>query len=192
MSQQKVEGPKVMEQKTPVEVPIEDMKHPLEHAWSFWMFTNDKKKWEDNLVELTTFDTVEDYWCLYHYMKSPSELTMGQDYMIFKKGIQPMWEDAANRRGGRWLISLEKRKGEMDRMWLDVVLLMIGENFEHNDDVCGVVVNIRGKCKIAVWTADASNHKAYMEIGRKIKDALGPYAKLSYQHHNSSKNIHTM
>lgn len=41
---------------------LEGVKHPLEHSWSFWMFTNDKKKWEDNLIELTAFNTVEDYW----------------------------------------------------------------------------------------------------------------------------------
>lgn len=34
-----------------------------------------------------------------------------------------MWEDDANKRGGRWLINLEKkqRNDELDRFWLDVV-----------------------------------------------------------------------
>lgn len=34
-----------------------------------------------------------------------------------------MWEDAANIRGGRWLINLEKkqRNDDLDRFWLDVV-----------------------------------------------------------------------
>lgn len=34
-----------------------------------------------------------------------------------------MWEDEANKRGGRWLINLEKkqRANELDRFWLDVV-----------------------------------------------------------------------
>lgn len=29
------------------------------------------------------------------------------------------------------------------------VLLLIGENFENNDLICGVVVNVRAKCKIS-------------------------------------------
>lgn len=34
-----------------------------------------------------------------------------------------MWEDDANKMGGRWLISLEKkqRNSDLDRFWLDVV-----------------------------------------------------------------------
>lgn len=36
-----------------------------------------------------------------------------------------MWEDDANKRGGRWLINLEKkqRNNELDRYWLDIVSL---------------------------------------------------------------------
>lgn len=34
-----------------------------------------------------------------------------------------MWEDEANKQGGRWLISLEKkqRNNELDIYWLDIV-----------------------------------------------------------------------
>lgn len=34
-----------------------------------------------------------------------------------------MWEDDANKQGGRWLISLEKkqRNNELDIYWLDIV-----------------------------------------------------------------------
>ena len=48
---------------------------------------------------------------------------MGCDYSLFKKGIKPMWEDDANKIGGRWLINLDKRQHnqELDRIWLDVV-----------------------------------------------------------------------
>lgn len=38
-------------------------KHPLQNTWSLWFYDNDKSKtWEENLIELTTFDTVEDFW----------------------------------------------------------------------------------------------------------------------------------
>lgn len=41
------------------------------------------------------------------------------------------------------------------------ILCMIGEAFdEWGDEICGAVVNIRGKGdKIALWTADASKNK---------------------------------
>lgn len=55
-------------------------------------------------------------------MKVPSELALGQDYAIFKNNIRPMWEDAANIHGGRWLISFDKKRNiNIDNIWLFVV-----------------------------------------------------------------------
>ncbi len=40
-------------------------------------------------------------------------------------GIEPMWEDERNKRGGRWLITLSKqqRRADLDRFWLETVSL---------------------------------------------------------------------
>lgn len=36
--------------------------------------------------------------------------------------LSPMWEDAANKQGGRWVITLNKSsKNDLDNLWLDVV-----------------------------------------------------------------------
>lgn len=52
-----------------------------------------------------------------------SELRQGCDYSLFKKGIRPMWEDARNFKGGRWMISLDKKQREhdLDNFWLEIV-----------------------------------------------------------------------
>ncbi|XP_045446055.1 eukaryotic translation initiation factor 4E1-like [Melitaea cinxia] len=187
------------------EVPPEFLiKHPLQNTWSLWFYDNDRtKSWEENQIELTSFDTVEDFWRLYHHIKLPSELRQGHDYAVFKQGIRPMWEDDANKMGGRWLISLEKkqRNSDLDRFWLDVVLLLIGENFEHAEEICGAVVNIRAKMdKIGVWTADTSKQQANLEIGRKLKEQLGIHGKIGFQlhrdtmvkHSSATKNLYTV
>jgi translation initiation factor 4E len=102
-------------------------------------------------------------------MKQASELRVGNDYSLFKQGIQPMWEDDANKNGGRWLINLDRkqRATELDRFWLETVLCMIGEGFQaHSDDVCGAVINIRNKQdKLSVWTTNYSNQASILEIG---------------------------
>lgn len=38
-------------------------------------------------------------------------------------GVQPMWEDASNKNGGRWLVNLNKnqRQTELDNFWLETV-----------------------------------------------------------------------
>ncbi|XP_043069958.1 eukaryotic translation initiation factor 4E1 isoform X1 [Drosophila bipectinata] len=166
-------------------------KHPLQNNWTLWYLENDRSKsWEDMQNEITSFDTVEDFWSLYNHIKPPSEIKVGSDYSLFKKGIRPMWEDAANKQGGRWVITLNKSsKSDLDNLWLDVLLCLIGEAFDHSDQICGAVVNIRGKSnKISIWTANGNNEEAALEIGHKLRDALrlGRQNSLQYQLHKDT------
>nr|CAD7570252.1 unnamed protein product [Timema californicum] len=152
-------------------VPQPYIKHPLQNMWTLWYYENDRNKnWEENQREVTSFDTVEDFWSLFHHIKQASELKQGCDYSLFKKGILPMWEDDANKRGGRWLINLEKkhRGHDLNNYWLEVLLCLIGEAFDdYHEDVCGAVVNIRAKGdKIGIWTSDALKSQSVVEIGK--------------------------
>ncbi|XP_013788727.1 eukaryotic translation initiation factor 4E-like [Limulus polyphemus] len=102
------------------------IKHPLQNRWSLWFYMNDKSKaWEENLLEITSFDTVEDFWALYNHIEVASKLRMGCDYALFKYGIKPMWEDERNKKGGRWLINLNRnqRSSDLDAYWLEIVKL---------------------------------------------------------------------
>lgn len=166
------------------------IKHPLQNRWTLWFFKNDKSKtWQANLRLISKFDTVEDFWALYNHIQLSSNLMSGCDYSLFKDDIEPMWEDERNKKGGRWLITLNKqqRKLDLDRFWLETMLCLIGEAFDdYSDDVCGAVVNIRTKGdKIAVWTTDYENKEAITHIGRVYKERLGIPMKMTigYQSH---------
>lgn len=64
-------------------------KHPLQNTWTLWYLENDRSKsWEDMQNEITSFDTVEDFWSLYNHIKPPSEIKLGSDYSLFKKTIR--------------------------------------------------------------------------------------------------------
>lgn len=45
--------------------------------------------------------------------------------MQFVDEIKPMWEDEANKLGGRWVIRVNK--GFSNKLWEDLTLAMIGE-----------------------------------------------------------------
>ncbi|XP_027018095.1 eukaryotic translation initiation factor 4E-1A isoform X5 [Tachysurus fulvidraco] len=126
---------------------------------------------------------------LYNHIQLSSNLMSGCDYSLFKDGIEPMWEDERNKRGGRWLITLTKqqRRADLDRFWLETLLCLVGEAFDdHSDDVCGAVVNVRTKGdKIAIWTTDYENKDAIVHIGRVYKERLGVPSKviIGYQSH---------
>ncbi|XP_007524441.1 eukaryotic translation initiation factor 4E type 1B-like [Erinaceus europaeus] len=164
--------------------------NPLMTSWALWFFKNERSRaWRENLQMVTRFDTVEDFWALYNNIKLPSKLSPGCDYALFRDGIEPMWEDSSNKRGGRWLVSLAKqlRHLDLDRLWLDTMLCLIGEGFgDYGPDVCGAVVNIRTKGdKIALWTREADSQASVMHIGRVYKECLGLSMKatIGYQAH---------
>uniref|UniRef100_A0A336MI82 CSON015123 protein n=1 Tax=Culicoides sonorensis TaxID=179676 RepID=A0A336MI82_CULSO len=137
------------------------VKHPLHHAWTLWYLEADRSKsWEEMQNIVTTFQTVEDFWSLFNHIKQPSEIKMGNDYSLFKEG------------------------DEVNKLWLDTVLCLIGEAFDHSDEICGAVVNV------PVWTADGNNHEAILEIGRKLKERLGLGNKwqIHYNLHSDTQN----
>ncbi|KAM4819589.1 eukaryotic translation initiation factor 4E type 1B [Thomomys bottae] len=167
--------------------------HPLQNRWVLWFFKNDRgRAWQDNLHQVIMIDTVEDFWGMYSHIQLASKLSPGCDYALFKDGIEPMWEDSRNKRGGRWLVSLAKqqRHSELDRLWLETLLCLIGDSFkEHNREVCGAVVNIRPKGdKIAVWTSDSENQSSVLHIGQVYKERLGFSMKtiIGYQAHTDT------
>ncbi|GAB6028392.1 Eukaryotic translation initiation factor 4E type 2 [Chamberlinius hualienensis] len=151
------------------------IKHPLQNTWTLWFFRNNQNRtWEQNLCEITSFDTVEDFWALYNHIELVSRLGIGCDYCLFKQGTKPMWEDDRNKHGGRWLISLSKSQREIDWFWLETLLCLIGEAFDEvGDEICGCVINVRrGGTKISVWTRDAQKEEYNKKIGRVLKERL--------------------
>lgn len=153
------------------------IKHPLKHMWSWWYFVNDRSKnWCDNNKVVICFSTVEDFWSVYNWIIKASKLITGCDYSIFKNDIQPMWEDPENKDGGRWLINVSKnqRQADLDTLWLETLLCLIGEAFDdYGDEITGAVVNIRQKGdKVSVWTRDCTQSESIMHIGRTLKERL--------------------
>ena len=43
--------------------------------------------------------------------------------MCLQDGIRPMWEDDQNKRGGRWLVNMNKnqRLSDLDNVWQEIV-----------------------------------------------------------------------
>jgi translation initiation factor 4E len=49
-------------------------------------------------------------------------MPLGSNYHLFKEGVQPMWEDPQNAKGGKWVTQVAKaKKKELDSYWLNTV-----------------------------------------------------------------------
>ncbi|KAH7714107.1 IFE-1 protein [Aphelenchoides avenae] len=167
-----------------------NQRHPLKHRWTLW-FLNDKKEleWLDRLKNVCTMSSAEEFWAVYDNIRPPSVL-LGCDYNLFKEGIEPMWEVKENMNGGRLVVTVDKsRHDQLDALWLELLLGLIGEQFgEDSDQICGAVCNIRQKgSKISLWTRDSSQDEANMRLGKRMKEILfhsgRPAAPIKYEDH---------
>lgn len=79
--------------------------HPLASSWTFWFDRKlSKEAWaelkrenpaatyRDQLKQLGTVRTVEDFWRHYVFLKRPSELEGDLNLSLFREGNMPLWE----------------------------------------------------------------------------------------------------
>jgi len=180
--------------------------HPLEHEWTLWYdkrqsevrrIRGEKESYEANLQEVGTFGTVEDFWRYFNHLAKPSQIANNSNYHLFKKGVKPLWEDANNAQGGKWIINLRaEAKHLLDNIWQNLILSLIGETLEMEDGskLCGCVCSRRKAAdKVAVWNRDMNDKKFILHLGKELKNQLvglnppkGGKVTLEYQTHVSA------
>lgn len=151
------------------------LKHPLNSEWTLWYYLPDKNKdWGACQHRIHTVTTVEDFWSFFDHLSPPSELANGVDYSFFKNGIRPMWEAPQNVRGGRLTIinTSKSRHFDINEIWMDLLLFLVGEYHEYSEDICGIVLNVRNYgIKIAIWTSHQDKERL-KTIGLNIRQSL--------------------
>lgn len=168
-------------------------KIPLHQKWVLW-YDNPRlappdSDWKDNLQKCGTFDTVQDFWSVFNNVKPASQLALSSNYHVFRDGVQPMWEDPENKRGGKFVLTIPKKDskaGRCDEWWLYTVLSVIGETTDlKGNQVCGCVVSIRkSQDRIALWLKSSDKHTC-IQIGERWKKALElNKTHLNFQLHN--------
>ncbi|KAE9621960.1 putative translation Initiation factor eIF- 4e [Lupinus albus] len=166
-------------------------KNKLERQWTFWLDNQSKTKqgaaWGSSLRKIYTFNTVEEFWCLYDQIFKPSKLVGNVDFHLFKTGVEPKWEDPECANGGKWTVA-SNRKANLDTMWLETLMALIGEQFDDAEDICGVVASVRQRQdKLSLWTKTAANEAAQMSIGRKWKEIIDVTDKITYNFHDDAR-----
>lgn len=96
----------------------EEQEHALADKWTFWYVYDishaerkrkkGKARWqkEYNLNEVYTFGSIEEFWRLFNNIVTVRNLIANTDYLLFKHGIKPEWEDPRNNDGGKWVITI--------------------------------------------------------------------------------------
>ncbi|KAL7672605.1 hypothetical protein ACOME3_007489 [Neoechinorhynchus agilis] len=168
------------------------MDYPLFRGWSLWVL--DKQdvvaSWDEALTELVRCTTIVNFWQAMNYVKLPHNITNGSDYYFFQEGIRPVWEDPANQGGGCWSY-VSKTSEELDSVWLETLIGLIGEQFgPHRDLICGIRIQIRTnpgqdqrRDKVTLWTRKPMEGYFQETIGRNWKRLAKLDGPLIYELH---------
>jgi len=167
--------------------------HRLQSSYCLWYsrkITGSKQgqnSFDQNLKLIATFASCEQFWNIYNHLVRPAELSSHSDLHVFKDGIKPMWEDEANRFGGKWIVRL--RKGLSQRCWENLLMAMLGEQFMVGEEICGAVVSVRfNEDILSIWNRTAND----TAITNRIRDTFRRVLNLpqgtviEYKAHNDS------
>ncbi|XP_012943231.1 eukaryotic translation initiation factor 4E type 2 [Aplysia californica] len=169
--------------------------HPLQYNYALWYSrrsqNNKSVRYDQNLKFIASFASVEQFWNIYSYIVRAGDMTGHVDYHLFKEGVRPMWEDEANKHGGKWIIRL--KKGLASRCWENLILAMLGEQFMVGEEICGAVISIRFQDDIlSLW-----NRSNDQTITSRIRDTLQrvlnlpPNTIMEYKAHTESMKDNT-
>mmetsp|Transcript_14742 Transcript_14742/g.23236 ORF Transcript_14742/g.23236 Transcript_14742/m.23236 type:complete len:238 (-) Transcript_14742:35-748(-) len=198
-------SPGLASYQAPSAAELEDMKSKdpaLRFTWTIWeqiMHSGDAKsaQYSDATHRVASFGTVKGFWKYWNHLPQPSELLDGKKFvretessrnvvdalMLFRDGIRPEWEDAANATGGHFQFTLKPNLGggAIDEYWNNIVLGMIGGTIEPPEMITGVrlvdKLNAAGKSaqglRIEVWYSAADDATKIDALQRSLEKCMG-------------------
>jgi len=165
----------------------------FEHKWSFW-FENklnkdghkrlNKADYLNQVAKAGTFDTVPSFWNCWNEVQQLCKASNGGNYLVFKHGIKPVWEDPKNIKGGKCVLVIPKNSHEEPmKQWVTLMLsLMIGE-FEA--EINGAVLSHRPwGTMFAIWTR-TSDRYAVDTTCKKLHEIFGD-VPVKFQRHQAT------
>lgn len=162
---------------------------PLKDQWTFWSIqrssSNSKQLQSENyetyLKCISTISTVQDFWSIYLHTK---DLPSMFDLHLFRASIRPVWEDPANAQGGK--ITLRLRKGLAARLWEALQVVVLGEEYEIVQDICGIILSNRYQEDIiSIWIGACEDAEILKEFVKKVL-GLPPSTHFDFKPHNVS------
>ena len=93
-----------------------------------------------------------------------------------------------NNQGGKWMVRL--KKGIASHYWEQLLLAIIGEQFDVGTEICGAVVSVRNSEDIiSVWNKNADNKDATNKIRDQMRRVLKlpSFIAIEYKKHVDAK-----
>ena len=151
-------------------------RHKLNSEWNFWYVSRKEKDhntpYSERLKKVIGFNTLEDFFRYYMFLKSASEVERNTDLAMFKEGYKPLWECCPE--GGCWLIRFKKNDdtNELDLRWEKLLFALIGEQFGEIN-ILGASLSVRTReTIIELWFNYYKDENIKSRIGKKMEVLL--------------------
>lgn len=149
------------------EDPTRYPKLPLQRRWIFWMhepcfdgkYDNTRKP-----LHSVPISSVQEFWRYYNNIPEPSRFfckdgerkTVGgvtlEGWSFFEEGVKPDWEDGKNKKGNTITFKAAFTSEEIDEVWKNSLVGLVGEMIEQSEHVTGIRVIDRGpNFRLEVW-----------------------------------------
>lgn len=155
-----------------------DIPHKLQFSWTTFYSppkTDTSKRWMKRHGKLADITTVQDFWRVFNSLVPPSQMPDGADIPFFRMGHMPEWEDQFNHQGGTFMLFLHNsiqnsESNELaDKVWLNCLLNIIGDQFDDADEICGLIVSKRQKgIRFNLWIKTASDVDARKRLAMQF------------------------
>ncbi|GMT32005.1 hypothetical protein PFISCL1PPCAC_23302, partial [Pristionchus fissidentatus] len=164
--------------------------NPLEFTYIFSYFVRpagkfDPEEYSQYVQPVAAVSSVQQFWNVYSFLSRPDDIKEKLDIHFFKEGIRPVWEDQSNCKGGKYILRL--KKGLASRIWENLLLTIIGEQFLVGEEICGAVCSMRNQEDIiSLWNKTASNEGVTNRLRDTLKRVLNlpDNAVLEYKRHD--------
>ena len=178
----------------------------LNDTWILYSHDKNKNKcYNDNMQILARIGTIQHFWKVWNNIPSVKDMFFdGKHFKLtgkrpihcwsfFREGIEPTWEHPKNSVGGEWNIRKFKSLDHLADLWLEVVLLILGENFNESESITGIrVVDSssyeRTTYRIEIWM---DNLKVKPKVEAALKKNINISNRLNLifkEHANSVEN----
>ncbi|KAM9909309.1 hypothetical protein OXX69_005553 [Metschnikowia pulcherrima] len=151
--------------------------------------------------------SLEQMWVSMSSLKKSHELANGSELLIFKTGVNPVWEDPINSKGGRWVFrfshrvnpnsttlesqeNIQKGRRRATLVWERLVLKtltgsILSSRKEHHDallsDIVGLVLSVRRDEEIiSIWNSNLNFSKKKQDEEEKKGGLTAFHAKRVY------------
>ena len=130
------------------------------------------KDYENQIIKIGEFDTVEDFWAIFQHLRKPDSCKPGIEFQLFRYPIKAIWEDDSNKNGGR--ISIKLRKDFTTIIWEEMIFAFIGDVLQEKikNEINGIVVTSRREFNtLQIWFKNWNLEKNNI-IDNYIRDLL--------------------